>query len=98
MARAGKWAVSAITGSLAMFALGPWLFAQATAPADKSVPFKSTMANPYRLVENWPKLGSIPPGPAIGKMSSNSPISTSSPTSSRTSRIKASTGISPASI
>ena len=66
MSRAGKWAVSAITGSLAMFALGPWLFAQSTAPADKSVPFKSTMANPYRLVENWPKLGSIPPGPAIG--------------------------------
>ena len=66
MSRAGKWVVSAITGSLAMFALGPWLFAQATAPADKSVPFKSTMANPYHLVESWPKLGNIPPGPAIG--------------------------------
>ena len=66
MARASKWAVSVITASLAMFALGPWLFAQATAPADKSVPFKSTMANPYHLVESWPKLGNIPPGPAIG--------------------------------
>ena len=59
-------AVSVVTGSLAAFALGALVFAQATAPADKSVPFKSTMANPYRLVENWPKLGSIPPGPAIG--------------------------------
>src|SRR5262245_66156928 len=66
MPRASQWAVSAITGSLAVFALGALLFAQATAPADKSVPFKSTMANPYHLVESWPKLGSIPPGPAIG--------------------------------
>ena len=66
MFRVSKQAVSALTGSVAMFALGVMLFAQATAPPDKSVPFKSTMANPYRLVESWPKLGSIPPGPAIG--------------------------------
>lgn len=27
---------------------------------------RSSMENPYRLVENWPRLGNIPPGPAIG--------------------------------
>src|SRR5688572_6700538 len=66
MSQVCKWAASVVTGSLGVFALGALLFAQATAPADKSVPFRSTMANPYRVVENWPKLGSIPPGPAIG--------------------------------
>src|SRR5204862_401218 len=55
-----------VTGSLAACALGALVFAQATAPADKSVPFKSAMMNPYHLVENWPKLGNIAPGPAIG--------------------------------
>src|SRR5262245_55245316 len=59
-------AASFVNGSLAAFALGAIVFAQVTAPPDKSVPFKSTMLNPYHLVENWPKLGSIPPGPAIG--------------------------------
>jgi hypothetical protein len=66
MSQLSKWAARAVIGSVAVRALGALLVAQATAPADKSVPFKSTMANPYRLVENWPKLGSIPPGPAIG--------------------------------
>src|SRR5437016_4742286 len=66
MRQVRKWALSFVTGSLAAVALGALVFAQATAPADKSVPFKSTMANPYHLVENWPKLGTIPPGPAIG--------------------------------
>ena len=66
MSQLSKWAASAVIGSVAVFALGGLPFAQTTAPADKSVPFKSTMANPYRLVENWPKLGTIPPGPAIG--------------------------------
>src|SRR5215203_5278014 len=66
MSRVSKRAVSGVAGSVAAFALGVLVFAQATAPADKSVPFKSTMANPYRLVESWPKLGTIPPGPAIG--------------------------------
>src|SRR5437016_1854026 len=27
---------------------------------------KSTMENPYRLVDNWPRLGKIPPGGATG--------------------------------
>jgi len=58
--------MSAGVGIATGFAWGAILLAQATAPADKSVPFKSTMVNPYRLVENWPKLGNIPPGPAIG--------------------------------
>jgi sugar lactone lactonase YvrE len=66
MSQLPNTAVSVVTGSLAAFALGALVFAQATAPADKTVPFKSTMVNPYRLVENWPKLGNIAPGPAIG--------------------------------
>ena len=53
MRQVRKWALSFVTGSLAAVALGALVFAQATAPADKSVPFKSTMANPYHLVENW---------------------------------------------
>ena len=34
--------------------------------AQQGVPFKSTMNNPYQMVENWPTLGSIKPGAAIG--------------------------------
>ena len=29
-------------------------------------PFTSTMNNPYRIIENWPELGDIKPGAAIG--------------------------------
>src|SRR3954453_22752820 len=66
MSQVRNAAASVVTGSLAALALGALVFAQATAPPDKSVPFKSAMVNPYRLVENWPKLGPIAPGPAIG--------------------------------
>src|SRR5260370_19038274 len=66
MFKVRKGAGSVVIGRLAAFGLGPLGFAQATAPAEKTVPFKSTMVNPYRLVENWPKLGTIAPGPAIG--------------------------------
>ena len=61
-----KQIATMVAGGLTTLAAGTLVLAQATAPADKSVPFKSTMANPYHLVENWPKLGNIPPGPAIG--------------------------------
>jgi hypothetical protein len=56
MSQVRNAAVSVVTRSLGAFALGALVFAQATAPADKTVPFKSTMVNPYRLVESWPKL------------------------------------------
>src|SRR4051812_22504144 len=66
MSQVRNAAVRVVTGSLAVVALGALVFAQATAPPDKSVPFKSAMVNPYRLVENWPKLGRIARGRAIG--------------------------------
>src|SRR5579862_8779673 len=34
-------------------------------PAIELAP-NNAMANPYRMLENWPHLGNIPPGAAIG--------------------------------
>ena len=50
-----------VLAAIGAVALGVALLAQAPAP---EVP--SAMANPYRMVENWPHLGDIKPGAAIG--------------------------------
>ena len=53
-------AVILISAAVTMSAQGP---GRGQAPAPE---WPSTMANPYRMVENWPSLGEIRSGAAIG--------------------------------
>jgi sugar lactone lactonase YvrE len=57
---------AAVLSLLATFDSGPCAHGQSDAPPPKPAVAPSTMNNPYRLVAQWPHLGNIKPGAAIG--------------------------------
>jgi DNA-binding beta-propeller fold protein YncE len=71
-ARAQRFVFKGLSNALPPNAIAP---AQSTAPRTfpppgqargNYPPWTSTMANPYRVIPNWPRLGDIKPGAAIG--------------------------------
>jgi sugar lactone lactonase YvrE len=60
--------IAAIATATAMFAQGPGARGQGAAGGRGQTPPEppSAMANPYRMVENWPRFGEIRSGAAIG--------------------------------
>lgn len=64
MSHRGGTGVKLVGAVIATIILGGVLYAQS-----KPRPVvTNAMANPYRMVENWPQLGSIKPGAAIGQV------------------------------
>jgi sugar lactone lactonase YvrE len=56
-----------LAAGLIAVAIGGAMYAQGRGGAPPSpYALKSTMTNPYRMIENWPHLGNIKPGAAIG--------------------------------